>query len=130
MVRPVNIFDMATKQADWLAARQNVVAGNVANANTPGYKAMDVKPFADVLSEKNSTSSLGMLITNSRHMNLGGSVQQIDRVMQNTDEITNSGNTVNMEQEVSRGAEIAQEMQFNVSVVKAFNQMYMKAIKG
>lgn len=130
MVKPVNIFDMAAKQANWLVARQNAVAANVANANTPNYKAIDVKPFSEVVSGKTGDAGLGMLITNKRHMDLGGSIHQIGIEAEPSDEVTTSGNNVNIEKEVNRGAEISQEMRFNTSVVRAFNEMYMKAIKG
>ena len=33
----------------WLSMRQSLVAGNIANANTPGYKALDLQPFEAVL---------------------------------------------------------------------------------
>ena len=45
----VNLFALATQQSKWLAVRQTAVAGNVANVNTPGYKAVDVEPFESVL---------------------------------------------------------------------------------
>jgi flagellar basal-body rod protein FlgB len=40
-----NVLDLAARQASWLLARQNLVAENVANANTPGYRISDLKPF-------------------------------------------------------------------------------------
>ena len=42
---PVQLFELASQQAHWLSARQVAVAENIANANTPGYKAADVPPF-------------------------------------------------------------------------------------
>ena len=50
-MQPIQLFDLASRQAQWLAVRQNVVAGNIANANTPHYAAKDVKPFESVLQE-------------------------------------------------------------------------------
>ena len=44
-----DIFDLAARQESWLLARQRVVAQNSANANTPGYKALDIKPFEATL---------------------------------------------------------------------------------
>ncbi len=38
-----DVFDLAARQASWLLARQRVVAQNVANANTPGYKTADLE---------------------------------------------------------------------------------------
>ena len=47
----VNLFALATEKSRWLAARQATVAGNVANANTPGYVAKDIQPFDKVLDD-------------------------------------------------------------------------------
>ena len=48
-MEPVSLFDLAAKQAQWLSVRQSAIAGNIANANTPGYTANDVEPFEKVL---------------------------------------------------------------------------------
>ncbi len=43
----LEIFDLASARARHSAARQAVVAQNIANADTPGYRARDVTDFAD-----------------------------------------------------------------------------------
>jgi flagellar basal-body rod protein FlgB len=45
----LEIFSLANAQARHAAARQAVVAQNIANADTPGYRAKDITEFADVL---------------------------------------------------------------------------------
>lgn len=45
-----NLFDLAGKRLAWTASRQNVLASNIANANTPGYQARDVESFDKLLS--------------------------------------------------------------------------------
>ena len=49
----INLFKALTRKMAWLADRQEVLAHNVAHANTPGYKARDVKPadFRDILGQ-------------------------------------------------------------------------------
>ena len=42
-------FHVASRRMDWLAARQQAIAENVANADTPGYVGRDVSSFADHL---------------------------------------------------------------------------------
>ncbi|WP_255576322.1 MULTISPECIES: FlgB family protein [Jannaschia] len=39
------LFSLAAQAAKHAAARQQVIATNVANADTPGYRARDVAPF-------------------------------------------------------------------------------------
>jgi flagellar basal-body rod protein FlgB len=46
----IPLFDLAEKRLTWTAQRQGVLAGNIANANTPGYRAKDLQSFASVLS--------------------------------------------------------------------------------
>jgi flagellar basal-body rod protein FlgB len=36
-MQPIQLFELTSKQAHWLTVRQSVVAGNIANVNTPGY---------------------------------------------------------------------------------------------
>ena len=50
----------------WLEARQKLVASNVANANTPGYKSRDLRPFsAEVLN-----NLVPLRVTNVAHIGL------------------------------------------------------------
>jgi flagellar basal-body rod protein FlgB len=42
----LEIFTLASARAQHAAARQAVVARNIANADTPGYRAQDVADFA------------------------------------------------------------------------------------
>ena len=38
------LFSMLTKRASWLDKRQEVLARNIANADTPGFVPRDLKP--------------------------------------------------------------------------------------
>jgi flagellar basal-body rod protein FlgB len=47
----IPLFEAITKRMSWIGERQSVLAQNIANADTPGYAAADVKPlsFADLV---------------------------------------------------------------------------------
>ena len=45
----MDLFSLAEQRLDWVSRRQQLLAQNVANANTPGYEAHDLKPFAALL---------------------------------------------------------------------------------
>lgn len=45
----LNLFQLASARMQWLGERQKVVAANIANADTPDYRARDVTPFEDFL---------------------------------------------------------------------------------
>lgn len=44
-----DLFNLAQKRLTYLAERQNVLASNIANANTPRFRSADLQPFASVL---------------------------------------------------------------------------------
>ena len=46
-----DIFSLAERRMVWLDRRQATLAQNVANANTPGFRARDSAPFADALAQ-------------------------------------------------------------------------------
>ena len=48
MFDQLEIFGLAQARARHAAARQAVVATNIANADTPGYRAQDIAGFEDV----------------------------------------------------------------------------------
>src|SRR5277367_3695919 len=45
----IDLFNLAEQRLAWADRRQAVLAHNVANANTPGYKPHDLRAFADML---------------------------------------------------------------------------------
>ncbi|MBJ6133602.1 flagellar basal body rod protein FlgB [Ochrobactrum sp. Q0168] len=123
----IHLFDLAARQVQWLSVRQATVAGNVANANTPDFKARDVQPFADVLDK----TQLTMAATNPQHLEveangIAGARLRPDDIT----EETHSGNTVDVEQEMMKAGEISREYSLNTSIVKAFHRMMLSVAKG
>ena len=90
----------------WLSARQTVLARNVANANTPGFKPQDLSPFAP-----HGPSGLGLVATEGSH--LAGADIQSDprRVAEKHYEVRPSGNAVTLEDEMSKLADVQLDYQ-------------------
>jgi flagellar basal-body rod protein FlgB len=126
-MQPIHLLDLASRKTAWLAARQAAVAGNIANANTPGYKAKDVAPFQDVLAQ----TRLDMVATNAAHLSVSGntSAQSVSE-QEDEFEVTESGNSVGLEQEMARGGEVNREYALTTNLVKSFHSMLMSALKG
>ncbi len=123
-----NVLDLASRQASWLLARENLVAQNVANANTPGYRATDLKPFEAAL----ETTSLKLATTSPRHISIPQSDFQAaaEETTEAKSDTYLSGNDVSLEQEMMKGGEINRAYSLNASVVKAFEGMLRQATKG
>ena len=56
---PNDLLKLTERRMAWLEARQRVLAGNVANADTPGYQPRDVRSFASVLAGANGRRAHG-----------------------------------------------------------------------
>ncbi len=99
---------MKTKLS-FLSERQQVLAQNVANADTPGYKAKDIAApdFSKILAgtQGQSAQNLPMAVTHEGHMmpvTSGGDMKVITR--KKTDELNPNGNNVVIEEEMSKVA--------------------------
>lgn len=55
---PTNLalFNLADRRLAHIGRRQEVLAQNIANADTPGWKSRDLKSFADVLARTSSAA--------------------------------------------------------------------------
>jgi flagellar basal-body rod protein FlgB len=64
----IPLFSMLTKRATWLDKRQEVLARNIANADTPGYQPRDLKPqeFKKMLGP--AAPQLTMASTSAHHL--------------------------------------------------------------
>ena len=126
-MEPIHLFDLAAQQARWLSASQSVIAGNVANANTPGYKAQEVAPFADVLQQ----TQLQLVSTNPGHLDIGAAGQQDVAIKDATPwETTDSGNSVSLEQEMIKGSDVNRGFALNTQIVRAFHGMLMASLRS
>ena len=51
--KTIGLFDLAERRLAWADQRQTVLAQNIANVNTPGYKPHDLRSFATTLDDAN-----------------------------------------------------------------------------
>lgn len=124
---PLQLFSLASRQAHWLSVRQNVVAGNVANANTPGYAAKDVEPFEAVM----TSTANRMAATHPAHFvedeirNAVHSTELEDGV-----ETQISGNSVTIEDELVKSGEIKRQFELNTNLVSIFHRMMLQTVRS
>ena len=122
----VYVFQLASQRTGYLSARQTLIAENVANVNTPAYKAVDLKPFSAALSEAEIT----MASTNPNH--LTPSAQELDPPQSAESDATEtsvSGNSVDLEGEMVKLGEVNRDFSEATGVKKIFHEMFMQALK-
>lgn len=125
-MQPMQLFNLAFRQNEWLAQRQSVISSNVANANTPGYKARDVESFDAAMQ-----TSVPMAATSPQHF----ASSEFDAIgnQGNGDgkaEVTVSGNDVNLEQEFLKSNDVMRSYSLNTQIMKTFDRMLQSVTKG
>lgn len=121
------VFSLASQKASWLATRQATIASNVANANTPGYRAQDVTPFTSVLSHL----QLAMTATAPGHIQPSSAEGSKSKVKPSESwDVVYSGNSVNLEQEMLKAGEVHSAHSLDTNIVRSFHQMLMNAVKA
>jgi flagellar basal-body rod protein FlgB len=125
-VSDVYLYKLAAQRIGYLSTRQSLIASNVANANTPSFKAQDLKPFSATLEE----TSLTMSVTNPAHIT--PTAQEIDAPRPSDEDATDatvSGNSVDMESEMVKLGEVSRDYSEATGIQKIFHQMFNQAIK-
>ena len=91
--------DLAERRIAWLEERQRVLAQNIANADTPGFRPRDLGSFQRSLAE-----AFGMTQTTMRHLpGTGGTLRA--RVDGNATDRAPNGNAVSLDREAMRVAD-------------------------
>lgn len=102
-VTDLPLFSALKHRMYWLEERQRVLAENVANADTPGYRGRDLKQldFHDVLK---SSSAVSLATTNPGHLS-GGRAGRFPPDTRGGFETTPRGNAVVLEDEMMKVAQ-------------------------
>jgi flagellar basal-body rod protein FlgB len=123
---PIYLFQVASEKSQWLSARQTAIAANVANANTPGYRAVDVRPFSAVL----DSSPIEMASTNGAHLSSTQSgLGPLREIEVEPAEETLSGNTVNLEQQMINLGEVNRDFSMSANIRRTFHQLILSVLK-
>lgn len=121
---------------DAYVLRQKVIAGNLANIATPGYKAQSVK-FEEELSGALQSGSIPGMTTNARHLPIGGSstagvtasVQTVPTGDQN-DPRASGQNNVDLDQEMAELAKTQLRFKFAARLIGDTFRGIQKSIRG
>ncbi|GBQ80011.1 flagellar basal-body rod protein FlgB [Gluconacetobacter johannae DSM 13595] len=113
-----DLLGLADRRLKWLESRESMLAGNVANANTPGYVPKDVSPFQGVL-QTQMTMTLAQ--TEPGHMSGQGGSARADRVggAQSPD-----GNEVSLEDQLEKVADTNDQQRFATTVYSHYVSMF------
>ncbi|MCH8173189.1 MAG: flagellar basal body rod protein FlgB [Proteobacteria bacterium] len=100
----IPLFAMLNERMSWLNQRQQVLANNIANADTPGYKPNDLAPVNFEKLARDASRSIAITGTDSRHLVSAARRAGPFRVTEQDDvyESTPSGNAVVLEEQLMK----------------------------
>ena len=120
------VLQLAAQRTQWLSSRDELIAANIANANTPGYRATDLQPFSAVLDSPEVT----LASTNPAHLTLGGDgFAEARAVETDAPETTLSGNSVDIENEMIKLGDVNREYTMATNIKRVIHQMILSALK-
>lgn len=98
----LSLFELASALARHAGQRHRVIAENVANADTPGYRAREVEDFRATVKEAFTARA-------TRPGHAGAEMPRAPRVFELDLPPEPNGNTVSIEDQAVRGAEAQQQ---------------------
>lgn len=124
----MDVFGVISKHVNWASQRHAVAAANVANLDTPGFRAKQVSPFE---LEINATA-MRLMRTAPAHLSTTGEGRSVgfEVIEQSSPDETHSGNNVSVEGEMRVIGEAARAVSGNTALYKLFHRMAMSAVKG
>jgi flagellar basal-body rod protein FlgB len=123
----LTLFAIASQRNRWLATRSAAIADNIANADTPGFKARDVPSFESVL----TSGTVGVTRTDMKHLAPAQfGARAFDLIARATDATKHSGNTVSLESELTNLGEVRSQHSAVTGIVSAFHRMLLSSVRG
>ena len=114
------------------AQRQEVLAANIANADTPHYKARDFE-FGGALRGAmmgRVGRPIALSTTSSRHLNASGVATSPQLQYRSEEQASVDGNTVNMDTERASFAENAVQYEASLTFISGMLRTMQQAVQG
>ena len=118
----MGLFDLAERRLAWIDRRQGLLAQNIANANTPGYVARDLQPFAQTLARVTP----GLSLTDPMHLQPPAGSNPAARAR--AAERAPDGNAVSMDVELTKVADTDGAHALVTNLFKKYLGMYRTVI--
>jgi flagellar basal-body rod protein FlgB len=121
----IGLFDLAEHRLAWASQRQAVLAQNIANANTPGYKPHDVQPFTRALA---SVQPVAPERTQPNHLTGTLAAAAPNEVVDRTHMHAADGNAVSLDEQLVKLADTETTHSFVTSIYRAYLGMFNTAL--
>jgi flagellar basal-body rod protein FlgB len=121
----IGLFDLAQRRLAWANQRQALLAQNIANANTPGYKPHDVQPFSKALA---NVQPVAPARTQSGHLTGTLTVAAPNEVVDRSHLHAADGNAVSLDEQLVKLADTETTHSFVTSIYRTYLGMFNTAL--
>lgn len=131
---PVGMFDSTVNllgnSLDLRAQRQKLLSSNIANQETPGYRAVDINFEQEMKKAEGSIPAGHLTGTNMRHISAGGQSTLVPTVVDRVTDLEGyDKNSVGIEAEMARLSENSIMYKTSAQMLKYKFNLLMTAIK-
>lgn len=123
----VGLLELAEQRLSWADERQTVIAQNIANANTPGYKPHDLRPFTKALA---SAGAVAPVRTDPNHLAGTLPAQTPGEILDRTHLKSPDGNAVSLDEQLVKVADTETTHRLVTSIYKKYLGMFRIAAGG
>lgn len=124
----LTVFKQISARMRWLTDRQSLLAQNIANTDTPGFKPRDLKPMGFqktlAMTAPKTDDGPGFIAIASRSRPNGSELAMTDQ------DTVLSGNAVDLEIELKKSADTALKYQTMANLYQKHMGLLRMAIKG
>ncbi|RJE80359.1 FlgB family protein [Paracoccus sp. JM45] len=117
MFEKIEMMRMVHAMGQHVSQRQLVVARNIANADTPGYRAADMQDFDE--SYRRTLVGDDLRVTNPRHLDSPQWALDAARVIDTGQQASPNGNSVSIEEEMVRAAETKRDSDLSLGIYRS-----------
>jgi flagellar basal-body rod protein FlgB len=105
----IGVLKLAGALSSYASNRQSLISQNIANSDTPGFKARDYADFGEIVADTTARHS-GMRATRPMHWQFGENLAAYEAQVKSLfGSESPDGNTVTLEDQMIRSAEVKQQ---------------------
>lgn len=123
------IMGMLTQKMDWLTQRQRVIGQNIANADTPGYRAQEIEAIDFNRTMRRQQGQLQLAVTDPAHLASPKGRQSFRETREGTPyEVSPTGNRVVLEEQMMTLSQNAGDYEFATNLHRKYTSLYRMAL--
>ena len=125
MFEGIELFNLVRASTSHSARHNTIVARNIANADTPGFKAGDLQSFAESYRQNQTTP---IRATRAGHITHPAWSHSLAREFTSDSQPSPNGNSVSLEEEMFKLAEVKRQHELSVGIYQSAMKLMRTSI--